>query len=315
VPPLPETTSPASALATLPVLPRLIDNTAISTYMTCPREYLYSMVMHRRRAESRPALSFGSLIHLMLETHYRSDGNRNIVFSVMDSFWQGDPVGDYRTLARAKLLYDKYVKRYGTPSHEAAVGMGRTVGFPDEPLLELRTNVEVEGLLTPYTVKIDRVIDLGGLGYVEDHKSTSRLDSNYFRQFALSNQMKGYVAILRKLLPSANIVGVRINLFHVLKEKDDFQRHLQTYTKEDLTEWEQNTNRWLRRLRRSYRLLAKGRPDDGFPGHFGDNGCKRMYGMCQYFDVCSLTPSIRMRVLEKDFEVQPWNPLEYEGED
>ena len=40
------------------------------------------------------------------------------------------------------------------------------------------------------------------------------------------------------------------------------------------------------------------------------NACDGKYGMCQYAGVCSVSPRLREKVLETEFELNPWNPLE-----
>jgi hypothetical protein len=104
------------------------------------------------------------------------------------------------------------------------------------------------------------------------------------------------------------VAGVRINLSHVLTNKTEFHRQLFTFTKEQVAEWSENTNYWMERIAHSIETGI-------FPAHWGDNGCSRKFGMCAYNEVCSIsTPRIRQAYLEKNFEVNPWNPLEVDDE-
>ena len=304
----------------LPVIDRPLDNTALQAYMACPREYWLSMVEHRRPKGKSAPLVFGSAWHKALEIHYRSGGNRDLVYMAVEAAWEGhDAADDYRTLNRVLMEYDKYVKHYGPPDKEDA----KTVGAGADAIVEMSTNAQGDELLHPWAGKLDRVIELGGLYYIEDHKTTSRFDKNYFRQFELSNQMMGYTYLGKQLLPNLNIVGVRINLLHVLTEKSAFHRQLFTFSPPQIQEWAQNTNRWMRRLAddyieasRDWDLAQEFGQDRGeisppsFPGHYGDNGCSRKFGMCSYHGVCSSSPKVRRSVLEREFEINPWNPLE-----
>ena len=312
----------------LPVIDRPIDNTAMSAYMACPREYALGMILHRRKAEGgSAALTFGKAWHKALELHYKIgssttvEARRNAVQLGVQMHW-GDgheSVDDYRTLQRVFLDYEAYIKEWGEPSLES----GKTVGWPTAPLIEMATNAQGEGLLHPWAGKIDRVIELNGLLYIEDHKTTSRLDKNYFKQFELSNQMKGYTYLGRQLLPGRKIAGVRINLSHVLTNKTAFHRELFTYTDADIAEWVGQMNLWFKRLGKDVELylelLEQGWDSVSaimaiFPAHFGDNGCSRKFGMCQYHEVCSVSPALRGRMLEANFEERPWNPLEVDDE-
>jgi hypothetical protein len=292
----------------LPIIDRPVDNTAMAAYQACPREYLFGMVQDRRGEGRTPPLVYGTSWHTVMQWHYRTGGDRNRVIYETTMAWEGhDDAEDYRTLDRCLLDYDRYVAFYGLPGSEKDTG--KTIGFPDEPLVELAANAMIPGLLHPWAGKLDRVIDLGGLAYIEDHKTTSRLDKHYFRQFDLSNQMMGYTALGRVLFPQLNIVGVRVNVAHVLTGGTKFLREEFTYSPPRLEEWVQNMNSWYKRLARDYEMLKTGDPD-AFPGHYGDNGCSRKFGMCGYHPVCSASPRLRQGILERDYKLLPWNPLE-----
>lgn len=287
----------------LPVINRPIDNTALSTYMRCPRKYKLSMIEGWRRKEKSQALSFGAFWHRLLETHYKSGGDEKAVMHTFMQYHTEVPdTGDYRTAARALLEYRKFRQ-----AHPIESDVRSTVGWPDAPMVEIATAIHSERLIHEYAGKLDRIVVVGGLGFIEDHKTTSRLDKGYFKQFENSNQMMGYVWMARQLVSEVKVVGVRINLLHVLTTKSGFDRQVITYPDSRMVEWEDNTNRWLRRLMRAIE-------EDDFPAHFGDDGCNGKYGRCEFFDVCASPPSIRQAVLEQDFHHDPWDPLAYEEE-
>jgi hypothetical protein len=292
----------------LPVIDRPIDNTAMTSYKTCPREFEFSMVQHRRGEGRSPALVFGSAWHVAMEWHYKTGGNRDRVINEVTNAWEGhDSPDDYRSLGRVFHDYDQYRQKYGEP--ESPTDEGKTIGAPHDPLVEVSTNALGLGILHPWAGKLDRFIDMGGLIYVEDHKTTSRLDKHYFNQFHLSNQMKGYTFLGQQALPNRVVVGVRINLSHVLTHKTEFHRQIFTFSKPIIEEWVKNENVWLKRLAKDYEMRQAGDPD-AFPGHYGDNGCSRKFGMCAYHEVCRSTPRVRQQILEQEFAVNPWNPLE-----
>ena len=284
-----------------PLIERPIDNTALSTFMKCPREYNLSMREGWRRKETSQALSFGAFWHRLLETHYKTGGD---IASVMQTFerWKHEVpnVGDYRTANRALLDYKRYRDQYPVAADTQA-----TIGWPHSPMVEISTAIHSPDLIHEYAGKIDRIVMVGGLAYVEDHKTTSRLDKGYFKNFENSNQMMGYVWMARQLVPDVKVVGVRINLLHVLTKDSNFERGLITYSDSRIDEWVDNTNRWLHRLQRSI-------VEEDFHAHFGDNGCSSKYGRCQFFDVCSSSPAIRRAVLAQDFHIDKWDPLAHE---
>lgn len=288
----------------LPVIQRPLDNTAISTYMACPQEYKYGMVDHMRTRGKSAPLSYGTLWHTMLEVHYKTGGNANMVRAAAEVCWKKEDhgfEGDHRTLERAWIDYLGYIKKWGMPHEE----QGQTVGFPEAPLVEISVNALAGRLIHPYAGKLDRIIILNGLGYVEDHKTTSRLDKYYFSQFELSAQMMGYTYLAKHLFPNVKIVGVRINVLHLLKGASNYERQIVTFSPERLEHWAENTNNWMS-------AIAESTEKNQWLMHFGDNGCSRKFGMCTYHRVCSASPRVREKILTQEFDFNPWNPLEVE---
>lgn len=312
----------------LPVLERPIDNTAQSAFMNCPKEFFFGMVLHRRSREESSPLSFGSVWHKILEIHYKSGADIVAVEDGVRAYVAAHPMpvsSDYRTLERALMDYKK--KYLSRPERTLSKDLLSTIGFPKNPMVELTTSIQGGKLEHPYAGKLDRLVS-DELNFVEDHKTTSRFDKHYFSQYELSNQMMGYTYMANLLVPGANFVGVRINVYHVLTEKTDFKSQLVTFSKPQLDGWADNYNSWSAAIRLAYwswRLqtgldpAVLGLPDqlidfmrqfNSWPAHFGDNGCSRKFGLCSYFHVCKLSPKIQMRALEQDFDVKPWNPLD-----
>lgn len=311
---------------------RPVDNTALSAYMTCPREYYFSMVQHRRSKIEKAALSFGTAWHKALEVWYKGGSEADVIKAVLDAWQPHEGEGnDYRTAERCLLDFHKYINDPESPGAKAG-DREQTIGWPSQPMVEISTAVTSPGLPQPYAGKIDRAVEELKLVYCEDHKTTSRFDKYYMSQFVTSNQMKGYTWLLKQLLPSKQVVGVRVNLSHILKDSTKFFRQSFLYQPDLIDEWEKNTRRWLARIYSDYlahgleegktpaelgltddfaeALLARG----AFPGHFGDNGCSRKFGLCQYHQVCSISPRLQQKVLEMEFDVRPWNPLEVDIE-
>lgn len=207
---------------------------------------------------------------------------------------------DHRTLQRALLSYEQYVEKFGKPSDEDA----KTVGWPENPLIELQLNVQWNGCPWPYAGKIDRIIELNGLLYVEDHKTTSQMGPYFFKNFELSNQMMGYVW-MAQMFTKKKVAGVRINAHAILKRESKFERQIISYSQSRLEDWAENYALWAKQLQAAHEAQF-------FPRNY--NACSGKYGMCQYANVCSMPPKHRMAVLEQDYEEFAWNPLTHEEE-
>lgn len=294
-----------------PHIDRAIDNTALQSYMECPRKYYYSMVLNRRRKGTRPALAYGTTWHAILEAHYKTGGDRAAVARAAVMSWeQHDDPDDHRTLDRALSAYDAYLERWGDHDAEAR-NWGKTVGYPESPVVENTAELWWPGALHPYTGKIDRIIEKDGAFFVEDHKTTSALGASYFRQFDPSNQMMGYAWLAAKLTGKP-IAGVRINAHGVLKTQNKFERQTILFSPERLEEWSRNLNSWVARVEASMDQLQWAGDHEtnvlqAFPFQF--NACAGKYGQCTYDGVCTSPARVRQRILEAEYEELPWDPM------
>lgn len=282
------------------IINRSLDNTALAAYMRCPKIFEYGYLRHRRgRGLSSPAIMYGSVWHKLLEAHYRT-GDRTAAIRAAVMAWEPhSKPEDHRTIDRLLLEYDNYVSRYGMPEDEAK-NWGSTVGYPGEaPLVEISTELAWPEALHPYAGKIDRIVLWEGLYIVEDHKTSGQMGGNFFQQFDPSNQMMGY-AWLAQLLTGLPIAGVRINAHGILKSQGKFEKQLVSYSQDRLQDWGRNFNYWVKRIERDI--------EEGVFGHNFD-ACAGKYGMCQYTSVCTMSPQYRIKVLEKDYDYDEWDPM------
>lgn len=324
-----EVPEPLVQIRRSPWIPRPIDNTALADYMACPRKYFYGMVLNRRRSgATAPPLAFGTSWHAALEAHYKTGGNEAAVqLAILNSWQQHDRPDDHRTVERVLSCYHQYLDHWGDHATDTSRN-GRTVGFPENPMVEIPVEIAWPGGAHPYTGKIDRIIEINGLYYVEDHKTTSQLGAQYFQQYDPNNQMMGYAWLAQKLT-GLRIAGVRINALGVLKTQTKLAREIVSYSKERLEEWGRNYNAWVYRLEDSYKIMDPEVYGLGAPKEPGDPdysmteeeamlvawphnfmACSAKYGMCQYASLCSFQPARRGYVLETEFQQKEWDPME-----
>jgi len=274
---------------------RVIDNTALNAFRACDWEYWASMVQHRRSGSSSPALHYGTVMHTLLEIFYKTR-DVDVAIAVAESKYSGKApkADDYRTLDRATLVFKEWVKTYGTIDTPA----DHTVGWPDAPAVELSTQVMLPRANVPYAVRIDRLVEIHGLLYVEDHKTTSQLGPFYFEEFKLSPQMMGYVRVA-ELLTGRKVHGVRINAICTLKGSAKFQREIIPISRDRLDDWEDQ-------IKLTYDAIQRAHDSNTWVKRYA---CTRRYGKCSYFDVCSLPSDLQMLALQQDFPMSEWNPL------
>lgn len=286
-----------------------IDNTRMKSYK-CPARFKYEHMLHRRgRGLPSPAMNYGSAWHGYMQVSYKSDvcERRELVEKaetyVAEHIWQQtyDP-NDYRTFNRCRAEFENYLDKYGLPWEEVN---GRTVGWPEEPMVELGLELQIPGARHPYTGKLDRIVQDHGMILIEDHKTTSQLRSDAFQRWGMDNQMIGYAA-LASLVTGQQIAGVRINLHVVRKSDSVFDRQTLPFSKRRLEDWMRKYDEHMARLERDIERFQAGDPL-AFPENW--NECDGKYSLCQYHPICSLDPERRMQALEQDFDVSIWNPL------
>jgi hypothetical protein len=275
---------------------RILDNTAVSAYMKCPRMYLNSMVRHRRRDFGKAALSYGKAIHKGFEILYKTH-DLDLAIAVMQQQYSEalpDDGSDYRTISRATLTMEKWIEYWGHP----AASNEHTVGYPATPAVELSTNVVLPLVNLPYAVRIDRIFEMDGGFYIEDHKTSSQFGATFYNEFELSGQMKGY-ARAAELLIGKPIRGVRINAVVTRKRDEEFDRRILYFTPGVLENWELTHKMWHDRIQRSH-------AENDWPQSWA--ACSSKYGMCTYSEICSLDPAYEEQALATDFDIFPWDP-------
>jgi hypothetical protein len=307
------------------IIGRSIDNTVLSAYMRCPSEAFKAYWLHRRNEGHipTPSLGFGSGWHHVMEANYKApESSESDLYDFVHMFaaerWEDHGIkDDFRTFDRLMLEYKKYLKQYGLPWREES----KTLGWPTNPLVEIATEVAIPGARHPYTVKLDHPIRIGSQYAIEDHKTSSRQEAGYFKQYELDNQMMGYVCVGQRVT-GHEMIGARIAALFIRKNDSEHERRTIPFGQLRLQEWERNYDRWLDRIERDLQmyqyLLDKGDDqqtamDTAFPlNKWACHG--RKYGHCSYVGTCALPPHLRQRALEEDFAVEVWNPLEADGE-
>lgn len=279
----------------LPVL----DNSAVNTFNECPRKFYYQYVLHFQKPISA-ALHFGRVWHKMLDTWYTTGGDVLKAQAAGGLEWGTlEFTSDHRTLARALEAFGKYVKTYGTrDEHSQTIGLAEGA-----PLVEMAFMVQWDEIPLPYVGKIDRVIrGINMRRYVWDHKTVSRMDASFFRAFEMSSQMIGYMQLTR-LMTLESVAGVVINAYNITPtgKSDRFERMTLEVPEARVDHWATVTL-----PTQMYAIISAHETDTWHQNHAS---CSGKYGLCHYFDVCTLPEKRRQSFLELNFEVREWNPL------
>lgn len=281
--------------------------TSLGYLKTCPQLYKYRMIDGWRAKGESVHITFGQLYHSARE-HY----DRFIA--------QGD---DHET-ALEKVVADALVASYPWQfEHNAKTreGLIRTIiwdleNYKDDgvktviladgkPAVELSFQFDIElnsPAGSPYVLcgHLDRIVDMNGDLFVADYKTTSLTPgSYYFDQYNPDNQMSLY-ALAGRTIWHLPIKGVMIYAMQVAVGFSRPERGMTYRTTEQLEEWLEDTEHWLR--------AAERYASEGYwPKN--DTACHK-YGGCAFRDICSKSPSVRQAFLETNFEIKMFNPLE-----
>lgn len=182
---------------------------ALNTFRNCPRKYKHRYVDHLQPREKPESLSFGSIIHEALELWYRSAGDPNRLWKVLDDLDArfpgrgGDPIEKHRWhLARAMLT--GYAARYPTEDFEVLEVEKVFHGEIRNPDTGRSSQTFV------MAGKADGIVQLDGDLYLLEHKTAASIDSNYLDRLWTDTQIALYCFHLRE--QGYPIVGVIYNI-------------------------------------------------------------------------------------------------------
>ena len=333
---------PESIFSTLvPNLQIAWDNTSLVLLKECPRKYYYAIICGYRPKHKAPPLYFGGMFHACLEIYdnLRGRGVEHMVAQMAmvkhamlgtmivvpehqeetlrprylarpyplrssESFqlWASDdPQRSRATLVRSFVWYTKHYKS----------DVLTTFIFPDgTPAIELPFRFDLP-IDTPggdpyiYCGIIDKIAEMSGfLWNVERKHTKNTMGSNYFRGYNPNSQVTGY-SFAGKVILHRPVSGTIVDATQVTVGFNRHARHIASRNEEQLNEWLVNTIHWIKQAE-SY---AK---QEYWP--MNEESCHKFSG-CQFIGICSKSPGSRQGWLEKDFMVQPWNPLKVTKEE
>lgn len=304
-----------------------IDNSSTERIDTCQRSAEYYLSRRKEANRDKPALKFGGILHKILEHRYRhidkpvSDLKHDLIDIASAEFSKYTPPdGDYRNFATAVDAIEHYSSIYpfepfdlvelnGVPAVEvpfacplATVDINSDMMIWDGPTTKV---VYVTRIHIMWKGKIDIVLRREGRLYGMDHKSTSMMGPTYFQDFVLSGQVYGYAWALQQLInetPHGFIInGLGVRAPTKTGKKLEFTRFTVVIYPELLAEWYTDT---VTKLVDFFEMARRGY----FPKQ--TKWCAGKYGMCEYHNVCTLSPAMRETMLStNEFKDVTWDPL------
>jgi hypothetical protein len=314
----------------LPGLQLAIDSTSLGEFKTCPRRYLYSVVLgYQPRAES-VHLRFGIALHGARERyeHARLAGAeheealRAVVRWVLGTTWDSTPgrpsrpwQSDHPKKNRLSLVRTVvwYLDQFGPEDSLETIHLAS-----GRPAVEVSFSFPAPYRATStgedYTLcgHLDRVARMNDEVYISDIKTTGEaLGPWWFERFAPDNQFSLYTIAGRVALEQP-IAGLVVDGVQVGAGFTRFQRGLIRRTPAQDEEWLQGLGHWLGQMEQcAERGGEAADPTPGWP--MNDKACG-LYGGCQFRGVCSRSPAARPALLAAEFTHRQWDPLARRGD-
>ena len=279
------------------------DYTAFSTFQTCRRRYDLRMNKgYVRKTELKP-VHFGKAIHNALDSWYVDKDVKKATDVFLANYTENLEIDDKRTNRMGEWIIENYDKQYRDQPHELVKS-------------EMTFSIPVTSDFT-FTGRMDKIVKWDNTLWILDHKTTSGLGATYFNMAEPNLQFMGYayaaremgynirgviidaILVAKGLLPSDAATGVRKN-----PNLTPFARYDIYYKEENFAEWYKT----VMAVRKDIKVCEE--YDEWYPNF---DACTH-FGECPYRRVCKEDQAIRQRILDADYEVSHWNPLQKEGE-
>ncbi len=314
----------------LPSLPLVngalfIDNNIMDEWNECPEQWKNRFLLNRTAAFSKPALNFGTGIHLALAMIERGKDKTTACVEMTQYFLANpQPPEDHRSEAHAVETIQRYVEHH-KDDHWSVLqtDKGPFVEFPFAfKLFDCIATPSSPLVPIFFCGKIDLAVEKPDrTRWVVDHKTTFQLGSMFSYEMKMSPQMRGYCWAFKKAfgaLPMGYIVDAIRTSVPTQKCLDagllsgdskaldkwwleQFYREPFYINQEEIDEWERNTIALIEEMLWHYSRgsLPQKR-----------KWCVAKYGRCQYYDVCSLPATQRPLMLQSNMFVDDtWTPL------
>jgi len=193
-----------------------IDNTQLTSYLTCPRQYEYKYLKNLRKRDygddgGNIDLDFGSAIHEALERFTLTKGDMSKGVSIFEKEYvvptPSEITGtrDLKNTEYGKELLFDYVEFYNANMQDWETVETEQVGEFDL------------GNGYMFQCKIDEVVRINGNLFAKDYKTTTTKQPNrFFGKFHLANQASGYVSYVKAKHGScAGFIPVMLHMKHL----------------------------------------------------------------------------------------------------
>jgi len=313
---------------------KYIDNTMISTYRRCPREFYLRHVKHWRPEGTALPLVFGLAWHDALDIVWGLASSGLSDIELREAAWErfcetweaeGLPPSDQLTMEQQELLSPR------TPGNAREM----LAAYIEERRNQLR-RFRILDIEKPFAVPIfntegpgsvlyvgrrDKLFSppSGGV-YVGEHKTTTMYSKrggfrqSYLDSFSPNSQVDGYLFATNMELAAEGkrVSGVWVDVALVHKSERVFKWLPIDRSLAMLDSWLVETRIWVERILveiASNKVNGDAVPLTGFPKN--TDSCFRYNKECPYKDLCRMRPDVnKLDEPPPGFVYDPWSPFD-----
>ena len=290
--------------------PELIDNSALSSFKKCPKDWYYSSLRAITRVGGNIHLHAGGAYAAGLEHARKAYYDDNLppddaIAAGLDAFiryWgDTDPLHETaKSFDRMFYALLEYFEEYPFETdiikpHKLATGKHG---------IEFTFAIPLPGVLHPqtgnpilYGGRFDMLAERDGVVFVEDDKTASQLGAQWSRNWLLDSQFTGYCWAAREY--GRPVAGAIIRGISILKNG---YGHAQSIVYRP--DWQ--IDRWLETTQHYVKMMIAYWEQGVFPPILDKHSCNS-YGGCGYHMLCE-SPNPEAWVASH-YEPRVWNPL------
>lgn len=309
-----------------------IDYSSLSTYMNCPREFLFQYVMHLRGSGTSIHLVFGSCWHYGLESTYnllKEDNTITVMDATINSIkafnalWKLDGEPNFpnediifpKSPGHAANMYKAYWEQFLALDAKEREIIAVEAAFA----LDVSDKDEV---MPNYIGRMDLILSDGEKGIsIIDHKTAKAMYKTTPQSFEQSFQTDGYLTAGRVFYDKIPSITYRLALCQ--KSKIAFENLVVNKRASAIEHFLANLVHYMKEIKHNLDLLEQDKVDctkrtdilKSFPRNPG-YACTSFFTTCAYYDLCNTrnNPLFWMDRAPQYFIFREWDPEWHEAD-
>ena len=307
-----------------------IDYSSLSTYLTCPRKFLYQYLLHLRNPRPSIHLVFGSCWHYGLEVVYQAEQEDpkldagtatklavdafNLLWSIEGApHWKDEDAIFPKSPGHAANVYHAYFKRFLKADQKES-----TVLAVESPFA-----IHISENLPNYIGRFDllRTLIKNKNLKVIDHKTTNALYKTAGSDFEMSFQTIGYLTAARIYYDSIPTIDYYSSIFR--KSGTEFVRYTINKRVQSSNQFLHELSFYMKEIIKNLDILEEDKLScldktdllNSFHRRPG-LACTAFFKDCEFFDLCKLrnNPLLWLEKPPQGYKIFEWDPELHETE-